>query len=170
MSKYILNLFTGQFDNVGEGGSGTPGGLNTQVQFNDNGSFGGDSRFTFDKTTGRTALEALEINKVAGFTIEYDNGTKNTDFTIDWNNGNKQKVTIAGMNLAITFINPPGACSLTFKIVQDATGGRTVIFPTTCKWAGGEPPTLSTGANAIDIITFYYDGTNYYGTYSLNFS
>lgn len=32
-------------------GSGTPGGSDTQVQFNDGGSFGGDANFTFDKTT-----------------------------------------------------------------------------------------------------------------------
>lgn len=33
------------------GGSGTPGGSDTQVQFNDGGSFGGDAGFTFNKTT-----------------------------------------------------------------------------------------------------------------------
>jgi len=35
----------------GGGGGGTPGGSDTQVQFNDGGSFGGDSGFTFNKTT-----------------------------------------------------------------------------------------------------------------------
>ncbi len=34
---------------AGGGGSGTPGGSNTQVQFNDGGSFGGDAGFTYDK-------------------------------------------------------------------------------------------------------------------------
>jgi hypothetical protein len=35
----------------------TPGGLDTQVQFNDGGStFGGNSNFTFNKTTGNTAI------------------------------------------------------------------------------------------------------------------
>ena len=33
-------------------GTGIPGGSNTQVQFNDAGSFGGNAGFTFDKTTG----------------------------------------------------------------------------------------------------------------------
>ena len=33
-------------------GGGTPGGSNTQVQFNDGGSFGGDADFTFTKTAG----------------------------------------------------------------------------------------------------------------------
>jgi hypothetical protein len=34
------------------GGNGTPGGANTQVQFNNAGSFGGNSGFTFNKITG----------------------------------------------------------------------------------------------------------------------
>ena len=33
------------------GGGGTPGGSNTQVQFNDGGSFGGDTELTYDKTS-----------------------------------------------------------------------------------------------------------------------
>lgn len=33
------------------GGGGTPGGSNTQVQFNDSSSFGGDAGLTYDKTT-----------------------------------------------------------------------------------------------------------------------
>jgi hypothetical protein len=34
------------------GGSATPSGINTQVQFNDAGSFAGDSNLTFNKSTG----------------------------------------------------------------------------------------------------------------------
>lgn len=33
------------------GGGGTPGGANTQVQFNDSGAFGGDAGLTYNKTT-----------------------------------------------------------------------------------------------------------------------
>lgn len=36
---------------TGGGGGGSPGGSDTQVQFNDGGSFGGDSGLTFNKTT-----------------------------------------------------------------------------------------------------------------------
>jgi len=38
------------------GGGGTPGGTDTQVQFNDGGAFGGDSGFTFDKTNNTLGL------------------------------------------------------------------------------------------------------------------
>ena len=33
------------------GGTGSPGGTNTQIQFNDGGTFGGNANLTFDKTT-----------------------------------------------------------------------------------------------------------------------
>lgn len=36
----------------GGGGGGTPGGSNTEIQFNDSSSFGGDPNLTWDKTTG----------------------------------------------------------------------------------------------------------------------
>lgn len=38
------------------GGGGTPGGSDTQVQFNDGGNFGGDSGFTFNKTTNAVTI------------------------------------------------------------------------------------------------------------------
>ena len=37
----------------GGGGNGTPGGSNSQIQFNDAGTFGGDVGFTYNKTTNK---------------------------------------------------------------------------------------------------------------------
>lgn len=44
----------------GSGGSSTPGGANTQIQFNDNGAFSGSSNLTFDKTTNIVSLLGSE--------------------------------------------------------------------------------------------------------------
>jgi len=44
----------------GGGGNGTPGGANTQVQYNKSGDFGGDSGFTYNDTTN--TLQASYIN------------------------------------------------------------------------------------------------------------
>ena len=42
---------------------------------------------------------------------------------------------------------------------QDATGGRTITWPTGTKWSGGSAPPATTTANAIDIWTVMtYDG------------
>lgn len=46
---------------TGGGGGATPGGTDTQVQFNDGGSaLGGDSGFTYNKTTNVVGLEAID--------------------------------------------------------------------------------------------------------------
>lgn len=40
----------------GSGGNGTPGGSNTQVQYNDSGTFGGSSFFTFNESTNNVQI------------------------------------------------------------------------------------------------------------------
>lgn len=49
-----------------------------------------------------------------------------------------------------------------FKIVQDGTGNRTLAYATGWLFNGGAP-TASTGANAIDVIIAWTDGTSWYG-------
>lgn len=55
------------------------------------------------------------------------------------------------------------------RIKQDAIGSRTLLYGTAYKWPGGTAPTLSTAANAVDIITFTSDGTNMYGSLLADF-
>lgn len=40
----------------GGGGNGTPGGANTQIQYNDSGLFGGNAGFTFNEITGNVNI------------------------------------------------------------------------------------------------------------------
>ena len=41
---------------TGGGGNGTPGGSNTQIQFNNSGNFGGSSNFTFDSSSNTVTV------------------------------------------------------------------------------------------------------------------
>ena len=118
---------------------------------------------------GEEANAAFPLNTTIFFETEIDNGDSGTADTIDWTLGNKQKTLLTG-NATLTFTDPGGPTSLMYRVVQDTTGNRTITWPATVKWAGGVIPTLSGGANAIDIVAFYFDGTNYYGTFSANFS
>jgi len=102
------------------------------------------------------------------FTLHTYTGSVGTT-TIDWTKGNKAKFTFGAGNETLEFTNPPGSCSLTLVVIQDGTGGRTITWPAGIKWVGGNAPTLTTDANAIDIITFFYDGSTYYGVASLDF-
>lgn len=100
--------------------------------------------------------------KSATFAQEYNNGNSSTAITIDWRRANHQRVTLTG-NATFTFTAPHGVGSFICKLIQDGTGSRTVTWPASVRWSGGTAPTLSTGASDIDIITLYFDGTNYYG-------
>ena len=89
---------------------------------------------------------------------------------IDWRNGNKQKLTITGTGITINFTNPGGACNVLLKVVQGDGSDIVGTWDDKVKWAGGSAPTLSTGNGEIDILSFYFDGTNYHGVASLDFS
>ena len=63
---YKFNPFTGKLDETGSGGGGgTPGGSDTQVQFNDSSTFGGDSGLTYNKTTGSLTVGGKTVTTSA---------------------------------------------------------------------------------------------------------
>jgi len=114
----------------------------------------------------------------AGFTAQAATGDGTT--TIDWTAGNKFHLLFAAStNEVVTFgTNPTNPCNLILKLKQPSSGaGSTidwVVSSGTIYWAGGgsedtDEPTLSTGVNDVDILSFYFDGTNYYGVASLGF-
>lgn len=136
-------------------------------------SFGANSvasaLFAIDLANSVVETDAVKFRTEAYYDEEVDNGNSSTADTIDWTNGNKQLSTLTD-NCTYTFTAPSGPASVTLRLIQDATGSRTATWPATVKWPGGTAPTLSTAASAIDVVSFYYDGTNYYGQASLNFS
>ena len=56
-----------------------------------------------------------------------------------------------------------------FKITQGGSGSYTITWPASVIWSGGTAPTLTTTVGKIDIVTFFHDGTSFFGTYSLNY-
>ena len=110
----------------------------------------------------------VEITETAYFDTETDNGNSSTTDTIDWTRGNKQK-SILTANCTFTFIEPAGACSLILKLVQDGSGSRTVTWPADVLWPNNTAPTLTTTAAAVDLMSFYYDGTDFYGLAGFDF-
>jgi len=51
--------------NASGGGAGTPGGADTQVQFNNSGAFGGDSAFTYNSGTDTLTVTNIEASSIA---------------------------------------------------------------------------------------------------------
>jgi hypothetical protein len=99
---------------------------------------------------------------------EYNAGNSSTALTVNFNNGGNQKVTLTG-NCTFTFSNPVAGETYLIKLVQDGAGSHTATWPAAVKWPAATAPTLTTTASAIDIVSFYYDGTNYFGSSALAF-
>jgi hypothetical protein len=69
---------------------------------------------------------------------------------------------LAQSNATLIVNNPVANSDIQITIIQDGTGSRTVTWPSSFKWQGGTPPTLSTAPGAKDIITCTYNGTDHY--------
>jgi len=125
---------------------------------------------TSSPTFNDLTVDKIEANECFTFdavqTITGDDGTT----TIDWGLGNVMYFTYGAFSETFTFTAPPGVAKLTLFLKQDATGGRTATWPGTVLWPGNVAPTLTTTGAAVDIVTFIYDGTNYFGLANLNFS
>ena len=119
-----------------------------------------------DDTTPELGGEFDAGAHTIGFTAQSATGDGTT--TIDWKLGNKFNFTFGAQNDTFTFTAPTNPCNLMLKLKQDSTGSRTATWPSAVKWAGGTAPTLTTAANAVDLIAFYFDGTDYHGTVMLD--
>ena len=62
--------------------SATPGGSNTQIQFNDSGSFGGHANLTFDSSSETLTTSNLEVTNFSYSVLSEDYGTIGETVTI----------------------------------------------------------------------------------------
>lgn len=87
--------------------------------------------------------------------------------TLDLSAGNFFYVSLTANVTSISISNVPATGNVAHVILeftQDATGGRTVTgWPASVKWPGGTAPTITSAANAVDIISGYTrdGGTKY---------
>jgi hypothetical protein len=163
-------------------------GIGTAVQsgnlvVNLNGVYGGDS--TSSTTVGNNTAVLLAPVATSGSYTDLTNKPTNTSGTItaynegipysltysstitpDCANGNNQKITLTDNVIFSAFANPVAGQSLTLFVTQDSTGSRTLT--STMKFAGGSN-TLSTTANATDILVVFYDGSTYWASLSKDF-
>jgi len=75
--------------------------------------------------------------------------------TVDAALSNSFTVTLGGNRTLANPTNTVAGFTYVFRIVQDATGSRTLAYGTNYKFPGGTVPTVSTAANAVDILTCY---------------
>ena len=113
--------------------------------------------FVVDDTTklplaGGTITGALVLDDSVGATITA--ATSASTITLDLGASVHHSVTLAHNT---TFADPSNEVvgqSGSIIITQDGTGSRTAAWNSAWKWAGGEAPTLTTTANAVDRIDY----------------
>lgn len=118
-----------------------------------------------NKTLTNPILTKPTINgSVQAYTSDSDGST----VTFDMTSSNVHNVTLGGnRTLAVSNVSTGQAFII---ILKQGSGGQTVTWWSSIKWAGAAAPTLTTTASRWDIFAFIYDGTNYYGSIvGLNF-
>lgn len=127
------------------GGGGSPGGSDTQIQYNDSGGFGGNADFTYDKATGYAYIGGLRIKGT---------DSSNTLYSVSGNAlvmsaGGSVRVGANGESGRITYLH--------------ANGTGTGISVTNNGWCAiekylqfddlGSAPSLESGTGAICVIS-----------------
>lgn len=80
--------------------------------------------------------------------------TDGATITPDFAAGNHFTVTLGGNRTLANPTNLTAGQSGVIYIVQDGTGSRTLAYGSNWDFAGGTAPTLSTAANAVDVLAY----------------
>ena len=151
----------------------------TQVQFrrgttSQHGSFTGavgEITVDTDKDTvgvhdgsqaGGFGLPSLKTAQEFTKTQNFNATTLTDEATITWDASANQvtSVTLTNNRTLAAATNQVDGGVYVLSVVQDGTGSRTLSFNSNYKFTGGTAPTLTTGANARDVIVFLSNGTN----------
>jgi len=112
--------------------------------------------------TGKTQISAINYNEGA----IYDLGTTGGTVAPNVTNGNVQKITLNSALTLNAFTSPVAGQSLTL-IIYGGTSYTSIT--STMKFAGGDKALTAT-SGCIDILSIYYDGTNYFASLGKGFA
>lgn len=120
--------------------------------------------YTSNTGTGANVLAtspSITLPTVTDYIETPFSANSSTAITLALTNGTVQIITLTG-NATITMPTATSGKSFVMMLKQDATGSRTVTW-STVKWAGGTAPTITSTASRLDLLSFFADGTNWYG-------
>jgi hypothetical protein len=107
--------------------------------------------------TSNSVFNNYGVNPQGGYAVGHTAGLA----TFDRVNGSVQTATLTGNVSTVTVTAGQNVGDeLMLMLTQDATGGRTINWPTNVKLAGGTL-TLSVTANAVDVVRLAWDGTHW---------
>jgi hypothetical protein len=142
-----FNPFTGNLDFVGSGGGSTsPGGSDTQIQFNDDGDFGGDAGLVFNKSTNKlTAGGDIELNDGGANTLTLQTVTPTAARTISFPDATGTVGLVAGSTGQIVFNDAGAYAGVSTATVSSGNITLTGRFISSLNGAASAPPGTFTG-------------------------
>lgn len=108
--------------------------------------------------------------KTVTFNSEVDDGEKTTDFSVDFSTGQKRKTTLTANTIILTLDTTDiKVGNYLLKIVNGGLATLTWAAESgSIFWPGGTAPTLT--SSGTDILSVYFDGTNFYAQAGVDFS
>lgn len=101
----------------------------------------------------RAGTSGKVLTASAVFTTETTT-TYGTTTAFDFSTFVNTAVTLTGNITTMNVSNIKAGQAGTITFIQDSTGSRTTVWNSAFKFAGGSAPTLSTAANAVDVLTY----------------
>tara|TARA_Y100001970_G_C14220401_1_gene852303 strand:- start:1052 stop:2761 length:1710 start_codon:yes stop_codon:yes gene_type:complete len=119
-------------------------------------------------TTPAIHIDENQVTKFEAATTEQSTAlTSGTTVNLDVRDGGVFTITLGHNITTFNWNNPAAsgyASSFALKVTQDGTGGRTIAWPASVDWASATAPTLSSGANDVDVFVFFTtDASTWYG-------
>jgi hypothetical protein len=147
-------------------GSGTPGGSNTFIQFNDGSTFGGNANLTFDKTTTTLTANNFVATTTANLgvagNVKITGGSSGQYLKTDGaGNLSWSSVTATGGGASVTVSSTAPATPAQGDLWLDAESGDLNVY------FGGAWGDVSPGASQLDIQVNNFTGDGVTSTFTL---
>lgn len=133
------------------------------VRFSGSGSLGTAAALNSGSADGELPTGSILKGTVRGFTKQqyFARATLTDGASIAWDldNAQKAKVTLAGNRALANPTNMKDGGEYSLRVIQDATGSRTLSYGSAFKWTNGVTPTFGIAPGSWMVLTFDCDGT-----------
>jgi len=111
----------------------------------------------YDVDTAKTDVtQTFTRAQRGGVTALTDGATITADFAV----ANNFSVTLGGNRTLANPSNQTAGQSGAITITQDGTGSRTLAYGSNWKFSNGTAPTLTTSANAVDVLVYFVESSS----------
>jgi hypothetical protein len=148
-------------------------GPNGAIQYNSGGALTGDGDFYYLPGSspalvlaGYLQVYSLQVINGVIFPLSIHGGAQTpsvqigfaaSGMTVNCQLSNVFLTTLTGsVTSAPVLSNPADGQTINWALAQDATGGRTMIWPSNFYWPAGQPGVLTTGGNGLDLLVATY--------------